>query len=208
MARIPWVALWGAMAVAGCTTQAGLPTSATAPASVSGSQPTFLSVDAAAPPLAATSVSFWAVRGQSREAEIRYQPRPGAGKGNRLVRLKLDKRSLLTRPDGTPIAPGDSLLITLTVVDPARMIVEFAPAGLLFAPNREAQLTLWYLEADHDFNGDGVVDSADAAIETGFAIWAQETPTSPWQPLASLLTPLENQLETEIPGFTRYAVAY
>ena len=88
------------------------------------------------------------------------------------------------------------------------MIVEFSPAGLVFAPNREAQLTFWYLEADHDFNGDGVIDSADTALESGFAIWGQETPVDPWQPLTSILDPLENEIETEIPGFTRYAVAY
>lgn len=208
MARNKWVSLLGTLALAGCTTEAGWPTGVTRVGAASISQPRFLTVDASAPPLATESVSFWAVRGQTREGEIRYQPRPGAGTGNRLVRLKLDKRSLITRPDGTPIAPGDSLLITLTVVDAARMIVEFAPAGLVFAPNREAQLTFWYLEANHDFNGDGVIDAADASIESGFAIWGQETPADPWQPLASILDPLENEIETEIPGFTRYAVAY
>lgn len=208
MARNKWVGLLVALGMAGCGGETESPTGATPVAAAFSSQPNFLTVDASAPPLTAASVSFWAVRGQTRQGEIRYQPRPGAGTGDRLVRLKLDKRSLVTRPDGTPIAPGDSLLITLTVVDAARMVVEFQPAGLVFAPNREAQLTFWYLEADHDFNRDGVIDSADALIESGFAIWGQETPADPWQPLVSILDSHENEVETEIPGFTRYAVAY
>lgn len=208
MARNKWVGLVVALAMAGCSAETESPTGAVHVGAASSSQPHFLTVDASAPPLATETVSFWAVRGQTREGEIRYQPRPGAGTGNRLVRLKLDKRSLVRRPDGTPIAPGDSLLITLTVVDAARMVVEFEPTGLVFAPNREAQLTFWYLEADQDFNGDGLINAADASIESGFAIWGQETPADPWQPLVSILDSHENEVETEIPGFTRYAVAY
>ncbi len=208
MARNTWVGLAVTLGLAGCSAETGSPIGPASFGAAASTPPLFLAVDPAAPPLAAESVSFWAVRGKTRQGEIRFLPQPGAGSGNRLVRLKLDKRSLVNRPDGTPIAPGDSLLITLTVVDAARMIVEFSPAGLVFAPNREAQLTFWYLEADHDFNGDGVIDSADTALESGFAIWGQETPVDPWQPLTSILDPLENEIETEIPGFTRYAVAY
>jgi hypothetical protein len=194
--------------IAACIPESRLPSEMLMSGAAATETPTFLTVDASAPPLAQTSVSFWAVRGQTREAEIRYQPRPGARTGDRLVRLKLDKRSLLNRPDGTPIAPGDSLLITITVVDPVQMIVQLGPAGLVFAPNREAQLTLWYLEADHDFNHDGVIDKGDAAIEVGFTIWRQESSAAPWEALSSVLTRNQDQLETEIPGFTRYAVAY
>ncbi len=205
---VTWrTAVLGVLAVAGCT---GADTLSEAPLrvrAVSGT-PTFLRVADSAPPLAAGQVSFWAVRGQTREAELRFLPHPGAHSGNRLVRLKLDKRSLVARPDGTPIAPGDSLRITLTVVDSGAMIVEFQPAGLVFAPNRGAQLTMWYLEANHDFNRDGMLTAADSAVEAGFALWGQETPADPWVPLPSVLSPQENEVEAEIPGFTRYAVAY
>jgi len=200
-------ALLGVLAAAGCS-GADSPVGPHPLPAAANAAPAFLTLDASAPPLAAGQVSFWAVRGQTREAELRFLPRPGSGSGNRLVRLKVDKRSLVSRPDGTPVAPGDSLQITITVVDTIRMIVDFQPAGLVFAPNRGAQLTLWYLEADHDFNGDGRLTAADTAVEARFGVWAQETPADPWLPLPSVLDPLENEVETEIPGFTRYAVAY
>lgn len=207
MRRFWVVGVVGALAMSSCVSGTEPPGKLPGRAASSFS-PTFLAVDGSAPPLATESVSFWAVRGQTREAEIRYLPHTAGGSGNRLVRLKLDKRSLVSRPDGTPMASGDSLLITMTVVDAGRMIVQFEPAGLVFAPNRAAQLTFWYLEANHDFNSDGRIDAADAALEAGFAIWGQETPTDPWQQLGSFVDPLENEVETEIPGFTRYAVAY
>lgn len=202
-----WLVLC-ALGILGCSAAADHPIAASGLAAARQQDPTFLTVAATAPPLVTESVSFWAVRGETREAEIRYQPRPGARTGNRLVRLKVDKRSLVNEPDGTPIAPGDSLLITITVVDADNMIVKLDPAGLVFAPNREAQLTLWYLEADHDFNEDGAIDQADAALEAGFAIWRQESPADPWQALVSTRQLQQDEVETEIPGFTRYAVAY
>jgi len=202
-----WRTVLGLLAVAGCT---GADTLGEAPLRVAAASgaPTFLHVADSAPPLAAGQVSFWAVRGQTREAELRFLPRAGAGSGNRLVRLKVGRRSLVAGPDGAPIAPGDSIRITLTVVDSGAMIVEFQPAGLAFAPNRGAQLTMWYLEADHDFNRDGMLTAADTAVEAGLSLWGQETPADPWVRLPSVLDAKENEVETEIPGFTRYAVAY
>lgn len=193
-------------------TDGGLaPAAARAPsaaASVPESDLHFLTPAAGAPPLAATSVSFWAVRGQDREGSLWYNRRPGAPDSTRLVRLRVDKRSLVTAPDGTPLALGDSLLITLTLVDPARLIVEYQPAGLVFAPRRPASVTYWYLEADHDFNGDGVVDARDRALERTFGIWGQELPGDPWTSIPVIRQPLTDQIEGSVPGFTRYAVAY
>ena len=45
---------------------------------------------------------------------------------------------------------------------------DFQPAGLQFNPNDPARLKAEYQYADHDFNGDGVIDSTDADIEAFF----------------------------------------
>jgi len=161
-----------------------------------------------APLLAQKSVSFYAVRGEDRRAAIWYHPRAGVPDSNRLVRLKLDKRSLLTAPDGSSIQQGDSLLITMTVIDTVRLIVEMEPAGLQFAPGREATLTLWYIETDPDLNQDGVVDLLDQQLESSLRTWRQEFVGDPWVRLEGDLDTNEDQIETEIDGFTRYAVSY
>ena len=112
--------LWlGAVLVAaGC--EGGAPGAPTAPTAlnlplaaitVPESTLTFLRPAPGAPSIAAKTVSFWAVNGETRTGVIRYRKRPGAPASNRLVRLVVDKRSLVNRPDGTPIAVGDSILI-------------------------------------------------------------------------------------------------
>jgi len=168
----------------------------------------FLRPAAGAPSLAQKSLSFYAVRGRDREAEIWYHPRAGMPDSSRLVRLKLDKRSLASDAAGNPIAEGDSLLITMTVIDTMRLIVELEPSGLVFAPSRESKLTLWYVETDADLNQDGVVDATDLQLETTLGIWLQEQPGDPWHRLSGVLDTGEDQIETEITGFTRYAVSY
>jgi hypothetical protein len=153
-------------------------------------------------------VSFCAVRGQDRRAEIWYHARPGAIDSTRLARFRVRKESLVKDAQGTPLAMGDSVLITMNVVDPARQLVELLPSGLTFSANDPARLTIWYLEADHDFNDDGVFDAADLAIENTFQIWAQEHPGDPFVSLPSQLGKSGDEVETKIPGFTRYVVAY
>lgn len=168
----------------------------------------FPRLDPTAPPLAQASVSFYAVRGQDREAVIWYHARPGAIDSTRLARLRVRKESLVGDAQGTPLAMGDSVLITMTVVDTARQLIELQPSGLTFSANDPARLTLCFLEMDHDFNGDGGIDTADLEIENTFQIWAQERPGDPFVSLPSELGESGDEVETDIPGFTRYVVAY
>jgi hypothetical protein len=98
----------------------------------------FLRPALTAPPLADRVVSFWAVRGQRRELRLMYRPAPGAVDSVEFARFRVDDRSLVNRPDGTPIAQGDSILITLSVVDTLQLITEFQPAGLVFSNSRPA----------------------------------------------------------------------
>ena len=73
---------------------------------------------------------------------------------------------------------------------------------------RQPKATFWYLEADHDFNGDGVIDAADTALESSFQIWGEDHPGDPWSNLPSTAMPGTDQVEAPVPHFTRYAVSY
>lgn len=160
-----------------------------------------------APPLVATEVSFWAVRGQDREESLYFQA-IGGGRGDEFVKLRVPSGALLTRPDASPILAGDSVLITLRAVDPSRIIFEFEPAGLQFNPANPAELRIEYDEADPDFDSDGDVDPDDAALEASFAIWRQAAAGAPFVRLGTALAQDLNQVEAELTGFSRYSIAY
>ncbi len=215
------LALILAALTAGCGTESGLSTSGLPPVDSGGSSvggPTGVEVPSGqlnlvtaaptAPGLAQKVVSFYAVRGQDREAFIWYHAKPGQPDSAKLVRFKVPKSSLLTRPDGSVIANGDSLLISMTVADTVSGIVDMQPSGLIFSAGKPAKLTLWYLEADPDFNHDGSVDSTDARIKRGLSIWRQELSTDPWEQLRTINDTTADDVETDVSGFTRYAVAF
>jgi hypothetical protein len=168
----------------------------------------FLRPAQGAPSLAALTVTFWAVRGLDREVSIFYHKRPTLPDSTEFLRFKVEKRSLVNRPDGTPIAMGDSIQITLTVVDTVSLIVEFQPAGLVFDPNRPARLWFKYTETDADRDADGAVNATDATITAGLGIWGQEVVGGPWDLIERDVNLMTEQVEAKVPGFTRYAVAY
>lgn len=184
------------LAAAGCGDSSG------PAASVPETELGFLRPALDAPALVQTQLAFWAVRGRGTEVRLEYVT------GEDFLRFKLNDKSLLRRPDGTTIADGDSALITITVVDPLRLIVEFQPSGLAFDPREPAELELRYAHADHDLNDDGSVDSEDDRIESMFSIWRQERPGDPWFKVGSAVVKELDEVEARLDGFTRYAIAY
>jgi hypothetical protein len=158
-------------------------------------------------PLFNSTVSFYAKRGEDREAQIFFQNDAG-GQGEEYLRLRVDANSLLSLPNGLPIVPGDSVLITISVVDPAEMLFDLQPTGLKFSPLQPARLKIDYNHAGGDLNDDGVADGRDTSIENTLAIWRQETPADPFVRLTSVLTIETNEAEAELTGFSRYALAY
>jgi hypothetical protein len=178
-----------------------------APPVRSPSELTILRLAATAPPLFNNQVSFYAKKGDGREARIYFQDAVG-GQGEEYLRLKVDGASLLTRPDGTPFAPGDSILITVTVVDVQQIVFALQPSGLRFDPAKPAELEIEYDEAGDDLNQDGVVDSEDDTIESTMAIWRQETPGGVFEQLGSITFEDLREVDVELTGFTRYAIAY
>jgi hypothetical protein len=160
-----------------------------------------------APPLYNPEASFYAVKGQNAEARIYFQNDQG-GPGEEYLRLRVDGPSLQARPDGTPIAEGDSVQITIRVVDPAQMLFEMEPSGLTFSAAEPAELKIRYEEAHGDLNDDGEVDEVDDDIESLLAIWRQETPSDPFVRVGTAVVKDLKEAVAELTGFSRYALAY
>src|SRR5258708_27651644 len=104
-------------------------------------------------------VSFWAVRGESRSVQINYSSAIDTDTHPFLVLTTTDPQFV---PGVGELAMGDSVLVTVSV-DTTKIGVKLEPSGLQFG--EPAQLKIWYDGAGGDLNGDGVVDSKDAAIE-------------------------------------------
>lgn len=168
---------------------------------------TFFRFAADSPPLSDTVVSFWAVKGDSREVEIRYESTPDAPYGGVCLEFEVDGDALLRRPDGTLFQRGDSVRITIRVVDPGRFDFEFSPAGLEFDPNQPAELKVDYRWADRDFDGDGEVDADDERIEGSAGFWRQERAGELWQRVGTVRIKEQMRMEADVAGFTRFAVA-
>ncbi len=166
-----------------------------------------LRLSEASPPLYNAEASFWAVRGQDRETRIFFQDDVG-GAGEEYLRLRIDAPTLLTYPDGTPFAVNDSVLVTVRVVDPAQLLFELEPSGLRFNPEVPAELKIHYDHADDDLDDDGDVDEVDDSLELQLSIWRQESPGDPFVRIGSAVVEDLEEVEAELEGFSRYALAY
>lgn len=168
----------------------------------------FLRPAPGAPALANPSLTFYAVRGADREASIWYRPQSGSSDSTEFMEFKVPGAALLTRPDGSTIAAGDSVLITITVSDPQRMIIDFQPAGLRFDPKVPAELKIRFAEANDDYDGDGVVSSSDTTALKQLSIWRQESAGQPWYKVFSATVEDLKEVDADITGFTSYAIAF
>jgi hypothetical protein len=189
--------------IAACSDSAAPPGDTTRP-------PTELNVirlAASSRPLFNPADSFYAKKGEDRELRIYFQDDVG-GQGEEFLRLRVDAPTLLARPDGTLFATGDSVLIIVRVVDPAKIMFDMEPSGLTFDPARPAELKIEYAHADHDFNEDGAINAFDEQIKSRLALWRQELVTDPFVRLGSVNVEDLEEINAEILGFTRYAIAY
>jgi hypothetical protein len=159
------------------------------------------------PPLFNPVDSFYAKKGENREVRIYFQDGIGDA-GEEFLRLSVSAPSLLARPDGTPFQAGDSVLIKVSVVDPTKFLFDMEPAGLTFDPAEPARLKIEYAHADHDFNEDGSLTVQDDQIKHSLALWRQETPSDPFVRLGSVNEESLEEIDADIVGFTRYAIAY
>jgi hypothetical protein len=197
------LAFGSSLGVAGCRDG-----TAPAPVSRSAEQLHFIRPAATAASLPDTAVSFWAKRGQDSELRLYYNSSSGTGTGQEFLRFTVPASALAQRPDGSPIAVGDSVLISVRVIDPSRLIVDFQPSGLKFFTTSPARLRFELAETDSDLNGDGVVNSEDDSLKTQLSFWRQEAPGQSWFKVASAVFTDLDEVEADVFGFTGYALAY
>ena len=171
-----------------------------------------LSLAPGTPPVAGT-VTFFATKGRRSVGRVylengqggsehRREDDDGDTRGREYLRLTIDRNSLLARPDGTPIADGDSVLITIRVADPARILFELDPAGLMFHPDAPAELRIRYDVAGEDLDHDGRHTSRDDGLPDHLAIWRQADLNAAFVRLPSQVSRSERN------GFSRYEIAY
>ncbi len=151
--------------------------------------------------------SFLVTAGERIEIELLTDPEPGDDDGEEFLEFEVDEDALLRRPDGTPFQIGDTITIRIQVPgDEYRFI--FEPSGLVFNPNRPAELKITYVDADDDFDDDGDVDGDDVAFETDLAVWRQEVLGGDWERLGATIHEIEtDEIEIDIEHFTGFALA-
>jgi hypothetical protein len=109
-------------------------------------------------------------------------------------------------PGSGDLAAGDSVLVTVTI-DPSTIKVSLEPTGLLFGD--PAQLRISYGGADGDLNGDGVVDDADAYIESQLlGMWYREGTDSAWERIPALESLADKSFTSALPHFSEYAISW
>jgi hypothetical protein len=79
---------------------------------------------------------------------------------------------------------------------------------LKFSSKDPPRLKMFFGECGDDLDRDGQVTSNDDAIEQQLSLWRQETATSPWIKLSSLVVKENSEIDALLGGFTGYAVAY
>jgi hypothetical protein len=72
-----------------------------------------------------------------------------------------------------------------------------------------AQLQFWYGGANGDLNGDGVVNGADATIESQLlGMWYQEGSTNPWTAVSATQSLSTKSFTAALQHFSGYAVSW
>jgi hypothetical protein len=160
------------------------------------------------PPLVTNQASFYAVKGKSTGVDIWYRPAAGQSDSAKFLEFRVGSNSLDRRPDGSAIATGDSVLISLTVTDPTHFVIEFQPSGLTFSSGDQPKLKISFAACGDDLNYDGRVDAADAAMVSSLSFWRQESPFQPWIKLTSSVTASTKEVNAQLTGFTGYALMY
>lgn len=159
------------------------------------------------PEVETLQASFWAVRGENRELEIRHLPDEPGEEGEEFLEFRVGGSSLLRRPDGSLFDDGDSILITVTLSEDGRFLFDLQPSGLQFDPEHPARLEISYRGVEDDLDGDGDVDQDDDDLEGRLRVWKQERPGEHWFPVGTLHIEDFDEIEGEITGFTGFCIA-
>jgi len=141
--------------------------------------------------------SFWAVRGEPRSLQINYLSSTG-DTSSAFLRLTTTDPAYV--PGVGDLAPGDSVLITVTI-DPDNIKVSLEPTGLLFGD--PGQLQISYGGADGDLNGDGVLDDTDSRIESQLlGLWYREGTDGMWERIPAVQVLPDKSFVSALPHFS------
>ncbi len=210
--RARYIGMLAIIVMAACSSSdvggPGTPTPTVPTPGTTSTQVNLLTAATGAPAIANPVVQFYAVAGVDQEVFMYYKARASGRDSTVFLRFRVPKRALLARPNGTPFATGDSIQITITLLDPVHLEVGFEPSGLTFSPSDPARLKLSFLEADEDLNHDGKVDGNDATIQGLLAIWKRESASQPWMKLTTIVSTGTHEVEADVTGFTSYAIAW
>jgi len=178
----------------------------------SDDDPEFLESADGTPAIANPVIVFTAVKGRDATVRMIYERshrgRHGGGDYDVFAEFRVGEQSLAFRPDGRPFADGESVQITMRLVDVVHGIIDFQPSGLRFSARDPARLKISYAHANADLNKDGVVDARDAVLRRGLHMICRETPTSPWTPVPSINESGDDVVDAFIFGFSGYAIEY
>ena len=147
------------------------------------------------------SVSFWAVRGESRSVRINY-----SSAIDTLTHpfMQLTVTDPTFAPGQGDIAVGDSVLVTVNI-DTTKIGLTLKPTGLQFG--ERAQLRIWYGGALGDLNGDGVVDSLDTGIENQLLGLAyRESSNDAWARVPASQSLDDHSFTSALPHFCDFAI--
>jgi hypothetical protein len=166
-----------------------------------------------APELCADSAGAWfhkRTSGGTEEIALTFPEEGGdcSGETEDFLRLQLERRSLATLPNGTPINVGDSVFISVKWVGSDSVMFRLSPSGLQFTPGDEARLKIKYDKLNGDLNDDGNEDEDDHEIERRLDIYRQEEGDTLWFPVGTVKIEEEDEIEAELRGFSRFMLAY
>lgn len=168
---------------------------------------TFVRVSPDSPPLEDDTVSFWAVRGQDRQVEMRYLSLPEYPGNGKCLLFRVPAEALLRDRNGRVFQDGDSVKITIRVVDAERFQFQFEPSGLRFDPTHPAHLEVRYRWASPDFNHDGEVDELDELAAERIRFWHQVVIGGRWTEIPTVLAGEAIEARTTVLRFSQYALA-
>jgi hypothetical protein len=137
------------------------------------------------------TATMWAVRGDTRSMKLAY------GDGTPFVTFTVPAGALVRDAQGNTLAKDDSVLITMSLPDANAFAVQMEPSGLTFDSHTPATL-----EFNLDRAGRAALNSS------ALSMWKQETPDTPWLPVAATLDRRGHTVTAPIPGFTVYAIIY
>jgi hypothetical protein len=161
-----------------------------------------------APTLCADSIGAWFVKGSGggggQEIALTFPENGdtlncGNQHGEDFIRLKLEPTSLSKMPNGTPIAVGDSVFISIVWVGGDSVLFHLNPSGLVFSSSKPAELKIGFGETE---------EAGDSSIVQQLAIWRQALPGDDFVKLSTNQLEVEEELEVKLNGFSRYAIAY